>query len=93
MIEVLIRARPIVFTFFLCAFALTVIGSALDIDVLYIASGIISHITLLLILAPYSFGTLSDRRYIIKIMARLCFAVLILTTGNIIFYLAVGFML
>ena len=93
MMELLIRARPIVLIFFLCALALTVIGSSLDLVILYMAGGLLSQITLLLILAPYCFGARSSRISIIKIMARLFFVALLLITCNLIFYIVAGFLL
>jgi hypothetical protein len=91
--EALIRARPILLAVFLCALALTAIGSSLEINFLYLASGVAAHIALLLFILTESFGTLSKQRHIIvKVMARLFLVILTLTVGNMLFYVVVGFL-
>ena len=91
--EVLIRVRPILVAVFLCALALTTIGSGLEINFLYLASGIAAHIALLLFILTESFGTLSKRRHIVvKVIARLLLVISVLAVGNILFYVVVGFL-
>lgn len=91
--ETLIRTRPILFAVFLCALVLTAIGSSLELNFLYLASGVASHIALLLFILTESFGTLSKRRHIIvKILARLLLVILTLAVGNMLFYIVVGFL-
>jgi|TARA_R110002167_G_scaffold93338_1_gene250249 hypothetical protein len=91
--EALIRARPILLAVFLCALALTAIGSSLEINFLYLSSGVAAHIALLLFILTESFGTLSKQRHIIvKVMAQLFLVILILAVGNMLFYIVVGFL-
>ena len=91
--EILIRGRLILLAVFFTALVLTAIGSSLEINFLYLVSGITAHIALLLFILTESFGTLSKRRNIfLKVMARLFLVMLTLIVGNMLFYTAVGFL-
>lgn len=91
--EPLIRSRPILLAVLLCALVLTAIGSILAIYPLYLASGIIVHIALLLFILTESFGSLSKRRHIsLKMSARLILVILIMNVSNMLFYIVIGFL-
>jgi len=89
--EALIRAQPVLLALFLCALALTAIGSGLEINFLYLASGVAAHFALLLFILTESFGALSKRKHIVvRLMARLFLVILTLAVGNMLFYAVVG---
>lgn len=92
--EALIRARPILLAAFLCVLILTAIGSILEIYFLYLVSGVVAHIVLLLFILTESFGPISKRRHIfLKVLARLILTILTMAVGNMLFYIIVGFLL
>lgn len=91
--EALIRARPVLLAVFICALALTAIGSGLEINFFYLVSGVAAHIALLLFTITESFGTLSKRRhFFVRILARLFLVILALAVGNMLFYILVVFL-